>query len=239
MLFFVKKNRQVKAAKISLFIYFTQKGIHMIKRALFAATLTLSAASAQAELIEYDWENQGDGAVSLDTQTGNLWLDLKITSNKSINEVKYLIQNDARFSGWRLPTLNEVYELAGNIFNIDPNLVHSESKAISEADKAEHSLMNSYSDNYVYGIYEKDGGTYLFGSGANGLFLNYAFNRYHLDYRRIYEGVYLVSNDYSISYDNANIEARMNSSVSDVSAPAALGAFGLMLGFAGMRKRKS
>jgi hypothetical protein len=34
--FFVKKNRQIKVSKILMFIYFTQKEIHMIKLALFA-----------------------------------------------------------------------------------------------------------------------------------------------------------------------------------------------------------
>ncbi len=50
----------------------------MIKKALIATTVTLAAASAQAELVEYDWETQGDGAVTLDTKTGNIWLDLKM-----------------------------------------------------------------------------------------------------------------------------------------------------------------
>jgi hypothetical protein len=209
----------------------------MIKKTLLAATLLAATGAAQAELVEYDWETQGDGAVTLDTKTGNIWLDLKMTADMSINEVKSLVQNDVRFAGWRMPTVNEVRELAGNIFNIDPTIRDTASIKISEESKTEHALMGAPIGNYVYGIYENEGGTNLFGSSVNGLFLNYVWDSRSLGWSRNYEGVYLVSTDYNTSYDAVSINERMGAS--DVSAPMALGAFGILLALAGMRLRKS
>jgi hypothetical protein len=211
----------------------------MIKKTLLAATLLAVTSAAQAELVEFDWETAGDGNVTLDTQSGNIWLDLDITGNMTINEVKSLVDSDLRFAGWRLPTTEEVHELAANIFNVDASKNYHGVKTISNEDKIEHALFDyPYTTSSVYGLYEKDGGSYLFGSGNNGLYLNHPF-AYHLDYKRVYEGVYLVSTDYNTAYDAVSINERMNSGISDVSAPVALGTFGLILGLAGMRLRKS
>ncbi len=217
----------------------------MIKKALIATTLTLAAASAQAELVEYDWETQGDGAVTLDTKTGNIWLDLKMTANMSINEVKSLVQNDARFAGWRMPTVDEIETLSANIFGTTPgtnyastNITPSGLSAQTVEKMKEEHLSIGYAryDTYMYGIYEKNSVSYLFGSGVNGVFLNYR-RADSLDWNGSYDGVYLVSTDYNTSYDAVSINERMGAS--DVSAPMALGAFGILLGLAGMRLRKS
>jgi len=209
----------------------------MIKKTLLAATLLATTGAAQAELVEYNWKAAGDGNVTLDTQSGNIWLDLELTADMSINDTKSLVENDSRFSGWRLPTLEEIHELAVNTFNIDPSIRHAGTQDISGFQRTQHALFG-YNTTYTYGLYEDNKGSYLFGTNANGLYLNF-YQSNTLDYKTPSRGVYLVSTDYNTTYDAVSINERMNSSISNVSAPIALGALGLMLGIAGMRLRKS
>jgi hypothetical protein len=222
--------------KFSVYFFYI-KGIQMIKKTFLAATLLAATASAQAELVEFDWEVADDGHVTLDTQSGNIWLDLGLTANMSINDVKSLVEDDSRFSGWRLPTVEEVHELAANTFDIDPSMIYSGSNGVSNEEFTQHSLIG-YDTSYTYGLFEKDGKSYLFGSNSRDLYLNFHQSE-SLDFKVSSRGVYLVSNDYNIAYDEVSINELMNPSVSDVSAPMALGAFGLMLGLAGLRSRKS
>ena len=217
--------------------FFYIKGNSMIKKTLLAATLLAATGAAQAELVEFDWETAGDGNVTLDTQSGYIWLDLGLTAGRSINDAKSLVENASRFSGWRLPTLEEVYELAANTFDFDTSIRHSGTKGESSEPIAQHALLG-YEPAYTYGLYEYSNSSYLFGSNINGLYLNYQQST-TLDYETYSRGVYLVSTDYNTAYDAVSINERMNSSISDVSAPIALGAFGLMLGLAGVRLRKS
>jgi hypothetical protein len=156
----------------------------------------------------------------------------------SINEVKELVANDARYAGWRLPTLTELYQLASNMFvTIDPETQYRGTTRHTSGNAAHYLMGQADGGAYTYGIYEKNGGTYLFGSGPNGLYLNYAWDSSGLDWNRSLEGVYLVSTDYNISVDSTQINNDMN--VSDVSAPLGFAATGLLLGFAGMRRRNA
>tara|TARA_Y100001956_G_scaffold67703_2_gene69850 strand:+ start:106 stop:768 length:663 start_codon:yes stop_codon:yes gene_type:complete len=214
------------------------KDIEVIKKTLLAATLLAATGAAHAGFVEYDWETAGDGQVTLDTTSGNLWLDLDVTANMSINEVKELVANDARYAGWRLPTLTELYQLASNMFvTIDPETQYRGTTRHTSGNAAHYLMGQAGGGAYTYGIYEKNGGTYLFGSGPNGLYLNYAWDSSGLDWSRVHEGVYLVSTDYNISVDSTQINNDMN--VSDVSAPLGFAATGLLLGFAGMRRRNA
>jgi len=217
----------------------------MIKKAFIATTLTLAAASAQAELIEYDWEAQGDSAVTLDTETGNIWLDIDITGSMSIEQVKSSIQDDVRFTGWRMPTVDEIETLSANIFGtipgtnyIDGNITPSglSSDTITEM-KANHALFGyAHNINYVYGLYEKDGGTKMFGSGVGGVFLNYTASD-TLSFLSPYFGVYLVSTDYNTAYDSVSINERMGTTPGDVPAPfMAFAGLGLLA--LGLRRKK-
>lgn len=75
----------------------------------------LMATSAQAELIEADWQTAGDKLITQDTSTGLSWLDLTQTQGMSIPVVQSLL--GTTFSGWRLPTKTEVVELGGSFFS--------------------------------------------------------------------------------------------------------------------------
>lgn len=210
----------------------------MIKKTLLAATLLAATGAAQAELVEFDWEVAGDGEVTLDTNSGKLWLDLDVTQDMSINQVKDLLANDVRFDGWRLPTSQEIQLLAKGLFASMGTLEHRYSGwTVGIDERAEHALMGQPTAGYTYGLYEMDGGSYLFGSGGNGLYLNYAWDSSSLDFHRRYEGVYLVSDTSNVSVDSFVIDETMNAT--NVSAPIGFAAAGLLLGLAGMRRRKA
>jgi hypothetical protein len=85
-----------------------------LKATLIATVLLLSAASAQASLVETDWNNLGDGLATLDTDTGIEWLDLTQTLGMSINQAEGLL--GSTFDGWRLPTGAEVTQMMVNAF---------------------------------------------------------------------------------------------------------------------------
>jgi hypothetical protein len=86
------------------------------KNTLVAATLLLSITSAQAALVESDWQNTGDTLATLDTDTGIEWLDLTQTVNMSISQAKLSTEAGSAFEGWRLPTLVEVTQMMVNAF---------------------------------------------------------------------------------------------------------------------------
>lgn len=193
---------------------------------IIAASLMVLSMSASAEMVEYDWKVEGDGDVTLDAQTGKLWLDLDVTKMMSINDVKAELANGTSLSGWRLPTYEEMQELAGNIYGMiqaSPNAGFNNTYA-DDSEKAEHYLFGRPQEPYTYGLYELNGGSYLFGSSMddrfdNGVYFNYQFSA-DLNHERVYEGVYLVSDDQSVSMD-ANIMSAGGST--DVSAPTAFG----------------
>ena len=209
----------------------------MKKTIIFVAAMFLISAPTQAELLEYDWKSFGDGDITLDTKTGKLWLGLDVTVGKSINEVVALTENDALFSGWRLPTEQEIHTLAESIFQ-DFNFNKERSykgATISEADKLRHRIMGPSSADRTYGYFASEGENLMFGSSNSGLWYNY---KYGLDYdiSRSYDGVYLVSEDASVSIDEADLSAAMRS-VSDVSVPA-IGGILMLAGLAGARRSK-
>ena len=83
-----------------------------MKRTIIAISAALSiglAIPAQAELLEADWQNEGDGNAVLDTSTNLEWLDLGLTDNMSYNTTVSLL--DGALADWRLPTFNEVQTL--------------------------------------------------------------------------------------------------------------------------------
>ena len=92
-------------------VFFITK-MKVVKVRVFISGMLLASAlvagSAHADLVEYDWQNEGDGLVSYDTETGAVWLDLTVTQNMSINQMKDALVNDSTFSGWRLPTVAEM-----------------------------------------------------------------------------------------------------------------------------------
>jgi hypothetical protein len=71
--------------------------------------LGISGGVANASLSSVDWNNQGDGLLTYDNQTGLAWLDLTVTDNISYNQVQNRLSSD--LSGFRYGTIAEVATL--------------------------------------------------------------------------------------------------------------------------------
>ena len=90
----------------------------------------LFAGSANAKLMEFDLESEGDGLVTLDTNSGLMWLDLTVTGGKSISQVKAMLAN-GELEGWRLPVAQDVYDLALSTFSSLNDSINSSIEKIS------------------------------------------------------------------------------------------------------------
>jgi hypothetical protein len=223
------------------------------KATLIAATLLLSITSAQADLVESDWQNSGDALATLDTETGIEWLDLTQTDGMSINQAENLL--NSTFSGWRLPTRTEVTEMMVNAFPGQAAFVQgpgsfSGTTFDDEADSFRGLFGHTNTDStfdYTFGLFKNDDGQTrnVITSGvqdrrsddAAWLYSNYNLSDDY-SYSHINFGVYLVSDggttlssqlDPSMNSNNANYVA--------VSAPALLGLTSLgLFGFAARRR---
>ena len=209
----------------------------MLKRMLIS-TMALCAmlpGLASAELVEYDWKQEGDGLVSYDLNTGLLWLDLTVTKNYSIDDMKDAINNDARFAGWRLPSYAEMRELASGLFEGVSAVSGDAYKVRHTKDEWEaHAIMGQNIGNFTYGLYDNNGSSMLFGSGyPDGVYFDY-LHRESLNFRRDYEGVYLVTNELNSSIDALSIQT-----ASAVSSPLLGGGALLTLCAAGLVRRKT
>tara|TARA_Y100001956_G_scaffold23660_1_gene23399 strand:- start:2022 stop:2663 length:642 start_codon:yes stop_codon:yes gene_type:complete len=201
----------------------------------------LFAGSANAELMEFDLESEGDGLVTLDTNSGLMWLDLTVTGGKSISQVKGMLAN-GELEGWRLPTAQDVYDLALSTFSAldDTSGTYLYLPTAAE-DVEQFSLMGQNSGAYTYGQYEIDGeGTYLLGAFPNKVTINYQLDRYYntqnndsQDVNRIYDGVFLVSTNYDMAISGSEIK-----NISDVPAPLAFASLALMGMLTGRRKQQ-
>jgi hypothetical protein len=86
---------------------------HM-KKTLLALGVLL-ASSANAELVNGDWQTVDDNQITIDTDTGIEWLKLGNTANMSINDVIAETQEGGDFAGWRLPTSQEVQTILDTV----------------------------------------------------------------------------------------------------------------------------
>lgn len=88
----------------------------MSMKVVLAAALMLSTLSAQAAFVKADWRSTGDKLVLVDTTTEIEWLNLAVTDDKSIDQVKAELATV--YSGWRLPTNAEVSALMYGIYSV-------------------------------------------------------------------------------------------------------------------------
>ncbi|MAH54750.1 MAG: hypothetical protein CL531_00600 [Aestuariibacter sp.] len=149
-----------------------------MKRTIIAISAALSiglAIPAQAELLEADWQNEGDGNAVLDTSTNLEWLDLGLTDNMSYNTTVSLL--DGALADWRLPTFNEVQTLFYSFF---PSYTDSDLNGYEDTSGGTllsnatlfYSLFNtSGADAWTYGLVDDGGvmkmsGIYYSGSAA-------------------------------------------------------------------------
>lgn len=79
------------------------------------ATLLLGslALNAEASVIKYDWNNDGDRLVTTDTKTHLQWLSPSIFFGASWNEMQNRLEHDPRLHGYRYATYDEWTNLIG------------------------------------------------------------------------------------------------------------------------------
>jgi hypothetical protein len=206
--------------------------MNFLKKTLLLGTIALASMASQAELMETDWKNIGDGNATLDTETGLEWLDLTETTPMYYDLV--VEQLDTTFSGWRLPTETEIKELYAHAFsNYDPQ---SSATSIAATTTDKENWDSLFSDDIVKGmaIYLSDNGTLrqtgmwsgtlyttLYGSTVSG---GYGHSQY---------GTFLVSDGGTTlsSLANPSLNANNpNAPTGGTSVP--LPATGLLLGLA-------
>lgn len=234
--------------------------MNTLQKMLIVAVAAVSM-SAHAGFVATDWQAAGDGKATLHTETGLEWLDLKQTAGKSINDVKALL--GTTYAGWRMPTFSEVYAMASAMFPVIKNNpgITIGGGSYQGADTASFQLFGANVGYYTYGLYEKNGSTYFFGAHTptpdpgptayTTTYFDYFYDS-NLNWKRVYEGVFLVNdggvtlssiNDPSININNPNAPINTTPPVTtptDVSAPWAPISVGLsMIGlFAFRRKNK-
>jgi hypothetical protein len=84
-----------------------------------AAAITAAASTASATLTSSDWQNDGDGLLTIDSDTGLQWLDWSHTVNRSYNDVSSQLGDGGEFEGFRYATeaeMRTLYANAGAVF---------------------------------------------------------------------------------------------------------------------------
>lgn len=99
----VKKRRVVRSSFIlNLFI------------SLVVLTAFAVVNPAAGELVEVDWQDAGDGLLTLDTETGLEWLDLTETTSMTVAAVTAKFGSGDDFDGFRYATATEVGDFYTN-----------------------------------------------------------------------------------------------------------------------------
>lgn len=78
-----------------------------MKKTMLAVFLLGVVQSANAGLIEKDWNSSGDGLITLDTDTNFEWLDLSQTLGMNFNTVNSRLGAGGKFEGFRYATGTE------------------------------------------------------------------------------------------------------------------------------------
>jgi hypothetical protein len=223
------------------------------KNTLIAATLLLSITSAQAALVESDWQSTGDALATLDTDTGIEWLDLTQTLDMSINQAESLTGAGSIFEGWRLPTRAEVAQMMTTAFASEADLIANfegqrhifTGVAITETRNFQSLFgigYNSGSNRGTRGQFKNDPGqtyqavesgvTYLRADNRVVISTNSPRTGTDYDQHSWYLSVYLVSDGgttLSSQLDPSLNSNNVQSPINNVSAPALLGLMSLGL----------
>jgi hypothetical protein len=119
-----------------------------LKKIALVSALTLSSISAQAEFIKTDWKAVGDNLASVDTDTGIEWMTLTETSNMSYLQVEALL--DTTFSGWRLPTRNEVNVMMEHATLMDVPFANNSDYENNPNNNPYHGYNTEYKESSMY-----------------------------------------------------------------------------------------
>lgn len=82
-------------------------------RLIASLALGALAVNADASVIKYDWNNDGDRLISTDTKTHLQWLSPSLFFGASWNEMQNRLNHDHRLQGYRYATYNEWTNLIG------------------------------------------------------------------------------------------------------------------------------
>ena len=103
-----------------------------VLRAVLPLSL-LAATSANAALINLDWQAAGDGLIVRDTNTHLEWLKLTQTFGMSYTSVSGQLGSGGTFAGFRYATNAEVVDLFGDYFGISLSGFYGEVPAVVDA----------------------------------------------------------------------------------------------------------
>ena len=201
----------------------------------------LFSSFAQAELISTDWQVAGDGYSTLDTVTGQEWLDLTLTKGMTYNEVAQELGEGGMFEGWRLPTVDEVHALIDNAIP-DDGVTQYNGYSTTQSSTYTTIFLDMFGD-YI-GLHEIAGSQNVAFSGIYTS-MNIAYksrNAYSPDtsvtYYGMLAGVFLVSDGGMTLGSKTDPLIGQYQNSTSVNAPLAFGALGLMLTGMGLRRRK-
>ena len=82
---------------------------------LAAAALVATSSNSNAGIMTGDYENAGDGLITIDSDTGLEWLNWTVTTNLSYNDMLTELGAGGSYEGWRHATREEVRIVANNI----------------------------------------------------------------------------------------------------------------------------
>lgn len=106
-------------------------------------------ASAEAALVERDWQSPSDAALTYDTDTGLEWLDLTVTQGMSYNDVAPLLATGQIYEGFQFASDARIIGLFSAV-----DLVETESNRSTEGYKVEL-LLNYWGVLYDFGDGER------------------------------------------------------------------------------------
>tara|TARA_B100000700_G_scaffold257122_1_gene290698 strand:+ start:1982 stop:2614 length:633 start_codon:yes stop_codon:yes gene_type:complete len=205
---------------------------HLLAPALIA--VSLFSATASAELVERDWNNEGDGLITLDTVSGKKWLDLTVTDEMSINNVSELLSTT--YAGWDLATQSDIDELMEGYFDRSIN-----PKTTGPAGQTNTALRTGWQD--LFGVTGDSGKSYgLFIDDDNKVAMAGARNQsnyLYLGYRRSTDFDFSVSTDGVFLVSSGYVTLTEKNNIQNADVPlAALGAPLLIFGAMALRRRR-
>ena len=205
---------------------------HLLAPALIA--VSLFSATANAELVERDWNNEGDGLITLDTVSGKKWLDLTVTDGMSINSVSELLSTT--YAGWDLATQSDIDELMEGYFerSLNPKTTGPAGQTNTTLREGWKSLFGTTGDSgKSYGLFVDDENKVSM-AGVRNL-----SNYLYLGYRRSTDFDFSVASDgvFLVSTDHVTLTEKNNIQNADVPLYA-LGAPLLIFGAMGLKRRR-